>query len=163
MNIYELLVISHIIGTVLGVGGATFAEIFYVRALRDGTVSGEEGATLKTIYTILRIGLFMAVLSGFGFLLYFSLTGHEEYLYNEKLWAKLTIVFFLMVNAILIQAKRMPLWLGSAISLTSWYTALILGVLRGAGYTYFGVLIVYAMAVLVVAYFLHVIESKLKY
>lgn len=163
MSIYELLIIFHIIGTVLGVGGATFAEIFHVRALRDGSVSEEEGATLKAIYTILRIGLFTAVLSGFGFLLYFSLTGQEERLYSEKLWAKLTVIFFLSVNALLLQAKKMPLWLGSSVSLTSWYTALILGSVWGADYTYFGVLSVYIVAVLVVAGLLHLIEKRFRH
>ena len=100
MSVYSLLIVAHIIGTILGVGGATFAEIFHVRAMRDGTITEEEGATLKICYTVLRIGLALLVLSGFSFLIYYRLTGQEELLYSEKLWAKMTIVFIIPINAI---------------------------------------------------------------
>jgi Cu/Ag efflux pump CusA len=159
MDLYTFLIVSHLVGTVLGVGGATFAEIFYTRALKDGGVSPEEGATLKTIYRVLRIGLVLTVLSGFGFLLLFRLTGMEERLFDPKLWAKMTIIGVLLVNALLLQAHRIPMWLGASLSLTSWYAAMIIGAWRGIPYSYWEILFGYGVAVVLVALGLEVFKK----
>ena len=125
----EFLVIVHIIGTVLGVGAATFAEVYYIKFNQDNIVSDDERKTLATTYTILRFGLFLVVVSGFGFFLNFRLTEHVGALMSPALWAKMTLVVVLVVNAWLLQVRKVPLAIGSAISLTSWYGALILGVI----------------------------------
>ncbi|KKW05411.1 MAG: hypothetical protein UY39_C0062G0001, partial [Candidatus Kaiserbacteria bacterium GW2011_GWC2_49_12] len=56
MDWYTFLIITHIIGTVLGVGGATFAEVHLIRALRDGTMSRDENSIMQATYAILRVG-----------------------------------------------------------------------------------------------------------
>src|SRR3989344_9485319 len=76
MTIMKLLILMHVIGTVLGVGAATFAEIFYTRFNSDNIITDDERKTLSVTYTIMRTGLFLLVISGFGFLLYFRLTEH---------------------------------------------------------------------------------------
>ena len=159
MDVHFFLIISHLIGTVLGVGGATFAEIFHTRALKDGVVNPEEGATLKIVYRVLRVGLVITVFSGFGFLLLFRLTGMEERLLDPKLWAKMTIVGILLVNALLLQAHRIPLWLGASLSLASWYAAMIIGAWRGMPYSYWEILFGYVLAVAVVAVCLEVFKK----
>jgi len=148
MDFYTGLILMHIVGTVLGVGGATFAEVNMIRALRDGEISFDESELMKATYAVLRLGFFMLIISGFGFLLYYRLIGAEELLYSEKLWAKLTIIVALALNAIFMQMHLMPIIWGSAISFASWYGALILGILRGADYTYFGVLVAYVISVI---------------
>lgn len=155
MSVYSLLIVAHIIGTILGVGGATFAEIFHVRAMRDGTITEEEGATLKICYTVLRIGLAILLLSGFSFLIYYRLTGQEELLYSDKLWAKMSIVFIIPINAVLFQIRKIPTWLATAVSLTSWYTALILGIYHDIPYSYFEIIGLYIVAIFMVAFILH--------
>ena len=127
MDWYTFLIIIHLIGTVLGVGGATFAEIFYFKAKKDGVIEPLEVDYLRTAYFVLRIGLFILIISGFGFLLFYRLIGAGEVLLNQKLWAKLGIVVILVFNAFLIQAKkfqcglalRFPLLPGTAL----WYWA----------------------------------------
>ena len=64
MAVYDLLVLMHIIGTVLGVGAATFAEIFYTRFNSDNIITDDERSTLAVTYTIMRTGLFLLVVSG---------------------------------------------------------------------------------------------------
>lgn len=147
MDLYTFLVLSHVIGTVLGVGGATFAEVLIVRALRDGQVSIEESDLMKATYVVLRLGLFILFVSGFSFLLYYRLNGFESALYSPKLWAKLSIIVVLVVNAVLLHIHRIPLLLGSAISSVSWYAALVLGVWRGLDVGYFKILLVYLVFV----------------
>ena len=123
----------HIVGTVLGVGGATFVEIHLVRALRDGVLSPEESAIMQTTYSVLRVGFFLLILSGFGFLILARLSEHTTWFYSIKFWMKLSIVGIIAVNAALIQLRWIPILWGSAIALVSWYAALVLGVLRGVG------------------------------
>ena len=162
MSIYIILVILHIIGTVLGVGGGTFAELNYIKALRDGVVTPEESQLMQMTYTVLRLGLFLLVLSGFGFLLYYRLNGFEEALYSPALWAKLTIIGILTANASLLQLHKIPLAWGSAISFTSWYAALILGVLlTDSKYSYFGVMAVYVVSIIIVFFILRAVHKKL--
>ena len=150
MSLYAILVISHIIGTILGAGAATFAEIFIIKALRDGVIEPLEGDYLKTIYTVLRVGLVITVISGFGFLFLYRTTGQEELLYNPKLWAKLTIITILLVNAVMLQSRKISLLWGSAISFTSWYAAVILGLFRYIPAGYIEILGWYILAVMAV-------------
>ena len=162
MDWYTFLIITHIIGTVLGAGGATFAEVFYLKAKRDGVIEPLEVDYLKTSYLILRIGLFILIISGFGFLLLYRLAGYGEGLLNPKLWAKLTIVAILIINAFLIQIRKIPMWLGASVSLTSWYGALILGTWRTLETPFISIMIVYVVAVFVVAGILELIRKYLK-
>lgn len=159
MDIKTFLILTHIIGTVIGVGGATLAEVFIIKALKDGVIDPVESSFLKSTYTAMRVGLFLLVLSGFGFFLYFRIEGSEDLLYDEKIWAKMTIVIILLVNAILLSVRKVPLWLGSAISLTSWYTALVLGVWHSLSASFFNILMWYVIIIFVVAGILHIIKK----
>lgn len=154
-----LLTFFHIIGTVLGVGGATFAEFFYLKALKDGHVDPEEGDFLKATYHVLRIGMALLILSGFGFFVLYRINGHEEFLYDPRFLGKVTLTAIIFFNALLLQIKKMPFWLGSALSFTSWYGALILGAWRGVDASYLSIMASYAGAVVVVALVLHIIRK----
>ena len=160
------LVITHIIGTVLGAGGATFLEIFYLKALKDGVIDPYESSTLKTLIYVLRVGMAMVVLSGFGFFLQLRLTGRAELLYEPRLWAKMIIVVILVLGVVAWQAKRVPKnmagWFGGAISLTSWYAALILGAWRGLEASLLEIMTVYVAVIIVVAIVFAGIRKLLK-
>ncbi len=162
MDWYTFLIITHLIGTVLGVGGATFAEIFYFKAKKDGVMEPLEVDHLRTVYFVLRIGLFILIITGFGFLLFYRLIGAGEALLNPKLWAKLGMVVILVFNAFLIQAKKIPMWLGASVSLTSWYGALILGAWRTLDASFINIIIVYIIAIFIVAGILELIRKYLK-
>lgn len=151
MTIYTFLIIIHIIGTVLGAGGATFAEIFFLKSAKDGTFDQEESAFLHITYAVLRFGMVLLILSGFGFLLLYRFTDQTELLYNPKLWAKLSIIFMLLMNVLAMQSRRIPFWLGSSLSLTSWYAALTLGAWRGLDAPYLAIMAGYIAAVACIA------------
>lgn len=154
MDWHTILIISHIVGTVLGVGGATFAEIFYLKAIKDGEVDPTEGSFLSTTYFILRTGIVVLVLSGFGMLALKVAEGASAYLYNPVIWAKLTITILIVTNALLLQARAIPSWLGFSLSLTSWYAAMILGLWRGLDASYVSIMLSYAAWVLVIGFLL---------
>jgi len=159
MDLYTFLIIGHVIGTVLGVGGATFSEIFYLKALKDGKMDPVESGFLKTTYTVLRIGMIFVVLSGFGMLLWLNFVGNESALFEPKIWAKMTVTIVILINALLLQTRSIPIWLASSLSFTSWYTALILGLWRGISYSYIEIMLGYIVAVLVVAWILEKIKK----
>lgn len=161
MTLYEILVIMHVIGTVLGVGAATFAEIYYTRFNSDDIITDDERKTLTTTYTVMRVGLFLLVISGFSFLLYFRLTEHVAALTSPSFLAKMTIVGILVANALLLQARIIPLAIGAAVSLTSWYAALTLGVIGKTDATYLEILVYYVIAVVVVGVLLRWIRARL--
>lgn len=131
MDWRTIFILLHVFGTILGVGGVTFALIFQRRALADGTVDPSEGAFLGITYTMLRIGLVLLVLSGFGILLLARLEDHAERLYSVRLWLKMGLTVVLLANTIVFALRRIPDWLAHAVSITGWYAAFILGVWRG--------------------------------
>lgn len=162
MDIFTILIISHIGGAVLGVGGATFIEIFLTKSLRDGVIDPTEGSFLKTTFFVVRIGLILSLISGFGLLLLYRFEDQAFKLYDPTLWAKMTVLGVLVINALLLQAHRIPLWLGSALSLVSWYTVMTLGILlRGPSYPYWEIIFYYVIAVLIGAVILNGIRRML--
>lgn len=161
MEFYTLFKIAHIIGTVLGAGGATFAEVLSYQALKDGKVSEEESGILKTTFFILRIGLFLTVISGFGFLILWRLGNFgPEYFYDSRFLSKMLIVGIIMLNALAMQFKIMPVSIGSPISLISWYSALILGAWRSLNLSFVAIMLTYAVMIIIAYYFLNFIKNK---
>src|SRR3989344_6278731 len=160
MDWHTFLIITHIIGTVFGVGGATFAEVFYLKSIKDGDIDSTESSFLKTTYFILRIGIILLVLSGFGLLILNRLEGATQYLYNPRLWAKLTLTLVIVVNAILLEIRLIPIWLWFLLSFTSWYAVLVLGLWRGASAAGdVTIMLWYIIAVFVVAFILGAIKK----
>lgn len=117
-------------------------------ANRDGSVNSSEGRLLSTLYWLIRVGLIMIVFSGFGFFLYLRIQPHLSFvLYEPRMWMKLGLTALLVLNAFLMQVRRIPLWLGAAISVTGWYSALILGAWRSLDASFL-ILLVAFLAVL---------------
>jgi len=161
MTFFESLVIMHVIGTVLGVGAATFAEIYYTRFNSDDIITDDERKTLATTYFVMRAGLSLLVISGFAFLLYFRLIEHVGILTSPSFWAKLTIIGILVGNSLLLQARFIPFTIGTTVSFTSWYAALVLGVIGRTSFTYLEILTGYVVAVLLVGVLLQWIRNHL--
>jgi len=161
MDWHTFLTISHIIGTVLGAGGATFAEVLSFLALKDNKITDEESEILKKTFFILRIGLFLVVISGFGFLILerLELSG-PDFFYNPRFLAKMTIVAIIALNALAMQFKIIPQNIGSPISLISWYSALILGSWRSLEASYIFIMIFYVLAVFISYFVLNFIKNK---
>jgi len=147
MDLFALLLIAHIIGAVLAVGGATFIEIFLNKSLRDGDIDPTERSFMKTTISVLRVGLFISVYTGLGLILLYRVNDQIFRLYDPLLWAKFTILFIVLANTILMQTRKIKLKYGSAISFVSWYSVFILGFLTsGPNYPYMLVMMYYVVA-----------------
>lgn len=131
MDWRTIFILLHIFGTILGVGGVTFALVFSYQAQADKKIDASEGAFLRITYTMLRTGLVLLVFSGFGLLVVARLTGGAEHLYSVRLWLKLFITTALFFNTLLHTKHLLPEWLGNSISITGWYAAFIIGAWRG--------------------------------
>jgi hypothetical protein len=155
MDWYTFLKFAHIFGTVLGVGGSTFAEIFYIKFKKDSQIDPLESNVLKTCYSVLRWGLALLVFSGFGYLILWRLNylGPDVF-YNPGFLAKMTIILVLLFVSFLMNFKRINLELGSTIAITSWYAAMILGIWRSIQMSYFGFLFWYLVGIVVAYFFL---------
>ncbi len=162
MDIYTLLIIVHLIGAALGVGGATFVEIFLTKSLMDGVIDPTESSFLKITYRVVRIGLVLSLFTGFGFVVLYIAEGQSFKLYNPVLWAKLTVVSIIAVNAILLQMHKISLWLGSALSFVSWYGALIIGVFltNATRLSYIEIILFYIIGVIIGGFILDAVRKK---
>ena len=157
-----LIKFAHIIGTALGVGGATLGEIFYLKSERDGKVDPHENEALRTIFYMLRVGMVILILSGFGYLILLRLEGHTAPLLGARVWAKLTIILILLFGVVAWHARKVPMWIGSAVSLASWYAALVIGAWRGLNSSYLTIMLYYLGAIVVFAIILQIIRWSLK-
>lgn len=162
MDWHTFLKLAHIFGTVLGVGGSTFAEIFYIKFKKDGEIDPFEGSVLKITYAVIRWGLAILVFSGFGYLILWRLNylGPEVF-YNSRFLAKLTVVAVLLLVSFLMNFKKINLELGSVIAFASWYTAMFLGIWRTLEAPYFVFIFWYVVFLFIVYFLLSFLRKKI--
>lgn len=159
MDIYTLIVAGHIIGTILGTGGATIAEFQIAKALYDKKVSNDERAMMHVNYRMIRLGMLLIFLSSAAMIWYHLGQGNDFILTSEKLWIKDLMFVAIVVNAIALQKRWVPLWLGASISFTSWWGATILGMAGRLPYSFETYLFGYVVAIFAVAGTLRLIHK----
>lgn len=162
MDFLTVLLIIHIIGSVLGTGSATMLEVFLNKSLLDGKIDPIEGSFMKTTATVLRVGLVISVYSGLMLILLYRFNDQIHRLYDPVLWAKFTILFIVLLNALQMQARKLDLKISTAISFTSWWFILILGFLAsGPAIPYMTVMFYYALALILIGFILNYIRKLL--
>ncbi|MEM7621274.1 MAG: hypothetical protein AAF228_12610 [Pseudomonadota bacterium] len=144
---HTLLVIGHLFGLLLGLGGATLLY-GYLAKNAFKPIHPEVIETFHFIAIFVTLGLVLLWITGFGFLLEYSLFAPEK-LQNQKIYAKLTIVTILTLNGLFVHSYvlnkiispgliliRLPyktkvhLALLATTSGVSWYFAFCLGVIK---------------------------------
>ncbi len=139
----------HVMGLVFGLGGAIFSDILFMKFLKDLKISKSELYVLKTLSQIIWLGLALSIISGIG--LY--LPGAGAYNESAKFIAKMLILLIIIVNGVglnlFITPKLTSLNFGiiikehkgmreirklsfamGAISIVSWFSVFILGMMR---------------------------------
>lgn len=162
------LLVGHVLGVALGAGTAIFSAVIFTKIMYDGRVTQNEMQFLELAGAIVAFGLTLLVATGFGMFL----LNQEQYLASSKFLVKMTVVGVLIANGTLIHSLHMPvlknhlgdylpqvkgfvlrsyfMYVGGAVSMTSWITALVLGVFRGVPYSYTTILAIY-LAILAIA------------
>lgn len=137
---------AHILGTVLGLGGATIADLLFFRFLRDYRISAKECDILHTLKGIILSALGLIIASGIG--LFF--TDIALYSASGPFLAKMLIVGIITANGIALHLvvaphllrldlkrhqrrhrgwRRMAFALGG-VSVCSWYSAFFIAMLK---------------------------------
>ncbi len=137
----SLISFAFSLGLTFGIGSSTFALIFYIQALQDGTIDASERAFLHTVYAVLRIGI---VLLGVGLIAsLFFLTPTP--LVFGSVAKPLVLLAIIIGNAVLMSFHKMPMRFGPILAGGSWYALLLitkspLGLIEG-----WSALLVYAL------------------
>ncbi len=161
MTIYVFIVLLHVIGTVLGAGGATVAEVQINKALKDKQVTPDERALMHGNYFLIRVGMAFLALSVIGMIWYYINDNNIERLLGDKVLFKGFLFGLIIANAIAMTRRWIPLWLGASVSFTSWWGAAVLGVAGRLPYSFLIYFIVFVAAVLVVAGISHLIRKRM--
>ena len=146
---FRYIIGFHLVGIVLGFGGALMADIFFFRFLKDRKITEEEVRTLRVFSRIIWVGLAIIVFSG----LLLFLSSMEFYLNSAKFLTKMAVVGVIVVNGLVLNFAVTPkltsinfiakenedkkmhnvrslAFASGAVSAVSWWTAFILGVLQ---------------------------------
>ncbi len=147
---YRFILILHIVGVSLGVGGATISDVFFFRFLKDYKISHKEASVLDAVSDVIWAGLAILILTGLG--LY--LPNSEELIQNPRFLTKMAVVAVITINGAVLNLKvqphlmkitfgehehhegemvfhrRLAFGLG-AVSLVSWYSAVFFAMARG--------------------------------
>jgi hypothetical protein len=141
-----ILVMGHLLGFALGLGGAVFSDILLMKFLKDFRISKKESDIISTLSEIIWIGTTILFISGIGIFL----TDIETYSSSSKFIAKVIIFTVLVINGIALHMYMLPkmshisfhhddskipylsalrrrAFLMGAISITSWFATFILG------------------------------------
>lgn len=161
MDIYTFIVAGHVIGTILGAGGATIAEFQITKALRDRKVSSDESALMHANYTMIRVGMAILFISVVAMFWYHLEQGNQFILTSEKLWIKDVMFVAIIINAVALTKRWVPLWLGASISFTSWWGATLLGLAGRLPYSFETYLVGYIAAIFLVAGVFHLVRKML--
>ncbi len=146
-----ILVIFHVIGAAIGAGGAMMSDFLFFNAIKDKKISSDEFSSLVTVSKAIWAGLLILILSGLGlFTLVYLERGSIPMLSSPRWQTKLTLVVVVILNGIFFRAvvfSRMKklidqsitlenigksIWYFAAsgvISITAWYTIIIISLL----------------------------------
>jgi hypothetical protein len=147
MHIITFIKLFHLLGLVMGFGGALFLDL---TIFTRGIVRPISAYTIHQTEVLSRVvtwGLVVLWATGIA-LIWMNTLDKPEYLTNQKLWAKIAIVGLLTVNGVLIHHRILPylkaglgqrlfdgmkrstlaaFTLAGSISFVSWTTPFILG------------------------------------
>lgn len=158
MSTYLFLSVIQQIGISLAIGSSTFALIFYYKSIRDGTIDNTEKMFLHTVYAVLRIGMAIIILSELLITVWFYYIGETATLITSSYWFGWLIVGIIILNATLMQAHKMPMWLGPAVAGGSWYTYAIVHTLAPVNAPLYVWGLFYILFIMLFAGFLHVVK-----
>lgn len=163
LDIKTILTIIHVIGAVLGAGGALVSDGLFFTSIKDGRLSNTEIRFLKLTSTLIWLGLGILILSGIAL---FALDP-AYYLASSKFLAKISIVGVIAVNGLFFHfihtphmehargeylprygtflRQSKPLFVSGAVSLTSWLCTLALGSIKSIPYPYTTIMLWYGV------------------
>jgi len=94
----------HILGLVLGFGGALILDMMIFHFLRNFKISTREAVIMHLISQMIVLGLILLIVSGIALVF----TDLDRYLQNPRFLMKMTGVFFVLVNGVVLNLYVAP-------------------------------------------------------
>ncbi len=162
----SIIVLLHAVAMAIGLGAATLADIFFFSFLKDFKISESETSVMRTLSQVIWFALGLVVITGFGLFIpeAVALAGTPKFL------VKVIVVAVIIINGAVLNLyitprlsqisfgvahdhkpgelhhmRRLAFALGG-ISITSWYTAFLLGSLRSIALPFVSILALYLAA-----------------
>lgn len=179
IELKTLYLIAHVFGAILGAGGAFASDAMFMSTIKDGRITKDELRFMKLGSKLVWSGLALLVISG---ILLIS-TDFDKYIASSKLLAKLTIVGIIIINGIIFHLIHIPrieghlglkfaehptfmkhssfLMASGAVSMVSWISTVILGMLKNVPYSYTQIISVYLVIVLLAVIGAVIVKKKL--
>jgi len=176
IEIKTIYIFFHLLGVVLGMGGAFASDLIFFSSIRDERITDTELRIMRLASMMVWVGLTIILISG---VLIFSINP-QSYLSSTKFLAKMTIVLVLILNGVIFHLIHMPrfhrhkdhhfpssdeferkiplLLIGGVVSSVSWISVLLLGALKFLPFSYLNIMSLYILIVVTTS----IIVVKLK-
>lgn len=105
----------------LAVGASTFALTFYFMAFKDGVVDPSERRFMHAVYFAIRFALVVIIPTEIWYVWYYGIDAFPIAASYDVLVFRWFLLGVIILNAVLMQFKKMPMWLGPALAGGSWY------------------------------------------
>lgn len=150
-----VLISLQALGACIGAGMTIWAEISYIRTMRDGKIDAAETAHMHRIAWGLRIGMTVLLLASCGLVVVAYLAhGVPQAALSASYWILIMLAFLVISISWALSQKRISFALGSALIFAGWWflAYLTLGVMPplsfGAAVAFFVVATVLFYAIL---------------
>jgi hypothetical protein len=122
-----IFAIVQAVGSVIGAGGSVLAEIFYIRAMQDGTLDAAEKAHLRMVADALRWGMLILLIGSIGLTLTsFVYDVPTQPALTHAYWTLMGLIFAVIFFSWALSRKKIGFLLGSAAIFCGWwYIALL--------------------------------------
>jgi hypothetical protein len=116
------LVYCQALGAAVGACTAVWAELSYVRAMRDGALSSAETRHLRIIGHGLKYGMTLLLLSSLGLIVAAYLT-HAAFqpAVSSGYWSLMMLALLIISVSSMLVRRRLPFQLASATLFTAWW------------------------------------------
>ena len=170
-----IVTVLHVISVVFGMGAALLSDVLFGFYGKDKRLSKNEITTLSILSTIVWWSLVVITISGVGLFL----SNVQKYLHSVKFLTKMTILLVLVVNGyvlnrviwphvirrdFLTNAKEKNIRRGAfvcgAISVLSWVSVCMLGVLDSVPFSYAILMTFYGSVVVVAVCVALIVENR---
>ena len=125
MNEIELYFLSNLVRTYavgLCLGVSSIAMTNYFCMVAKGYTEPAENRMMHIVYTVLRIGMVLAVLTEIStFVYYYHVDNFIYWTDNPELLMRITIFSVIVINAFAMQHRKITMWLGPVFAGGSWY------------------------------------------
>ncbi len=133
---------TYTVGLCLGV--STIVLTFYFVFVAKGQAVPAEKRMMHIVFTVLRIGMILVVLSELTSLLYnYHVQNVTYWTENPEFFMRLTVFAVIVANALAMEFRKISMWLGPVFAGGSWYAYFFFSVWIETGSNYSTLLLGY--------------------